>query len=85
MGGALLGGGVVTHVSAMERLVKVPSDLEILESSTHGRGLFSRKPLGPGTEVLVSQPFVHVVSSSSQGSVCDQCLTSSELVQIMNV
>ena len=65
-------------VYVMEKLVKVPTEVEILESSGYGRGLFSKRDLGPGTEVLVSQPFVHVVSSSSRGSVCDHCLNSSE-------
>lgn len=73
-------GGVVTHVycAVMEKLVKIPSGLEILESSSYGRGLFSKRNVSPGTEMLVSHPFVHVVSSSSRGYVCDQCLNSSE-------
>lgn len=83
MGGTIPGRrGLATRMDmdswTMERPVKFPSDLEILESSTHGRGLFSKRDLGPGTEVLVSQPFVHVVSSSSRGSVCDQCLSGTE-------
>jgi hypothetical protein len=71
-------GGVVAHVYKMESLVRIPSDLEVLESSIHGRGLFLKRDLDPGIEVLVSRPFVHVVSSSIRGSVCDQCLTISE-------
>ena len=69
--------GVVVHVcSSMEKLV--PPGLKVLESSGFGRGLFSKSDLAPGTEVLVSQPFLHVISSTSRGSLCDQCLKSSE-------
>ena len=67
---------VTYNVYGMEEMV--PSGLEVRESAVYGRGLFSTKGLAPGTEVLVSQPFLHVVSSPSRGTVCDQCLMSSE-------
>ena len=52
--------------------------LEVRVSDTFGRGVYSKKAIVPGVEVVRSNPLVHVVSKKKRGILCDWCLTKKE-------
>ena len=67
-------------IRTMEELLKLPPQLKLCETKAYGRGVYATSDLVPGTEILVSEPFLHVVANDYRGSRCDVCLKSSEYV-----
>ena len=61
-----------------EELLKFPVPLKLINTAAYGRGVYATCDLAPGTEILVSEPFLHVVTNSSRGTLCDVCLKNSE-------
>lgn len=52
-------------------------DLDVLCTEQYGRGLYTRRKVSCGTEILSEDPFLHVLSRSQQSTRCDWCLVES--------
>lgn len=56
----------------------LPSNLELRQEEELGRGVFAKTKIQPGTELLTALPYVHSVSDTARGNVCDYCLSPSQ-------
>ena len=52
----------------------LPDFLEVKNTPEYGRGVYSRKKLVAGTNLVVSVPVAHVISQHERGRRCDWCL-----------
>ena len=55
-----------------------PEFLELRECDVFGRGVYARKNLHPGIELIQSDSLVHVISLNERGSYCDWCISRKE-------
>ena len=55
-----------------------PEFLELRECGVFGRGVYARKNLHPGIELIQSDSLVHVISLNERGSYCDWCISRKE-------
>ena len=51
-----------------------PEFLEVRRTGEFGRGVYTKRRLLPGTELVRADPVTHVLSSSERGLRCDNCL-----------
>ena len=54
--------------------------LEVKEKEGWGRGVYAAATLSTGSEVMHTEPLVHVLSNDVRGQLCDFCLRESQFV-----
>lgn len=52
----------------------LPSFLQLVQTDEFGRGVYTRKSLSPGADVIVGCPLAHVISSHERESHCHWCV-----------
>ena len=56
-----------------------PPTVEVKETEELGRGLYAREEIRRGTEVLRSEPLVHVLNTSDVEKYCSYCLVPRQI------
>ena len=56
-----------------------PSTVEVKETKEFGRGVYAREKIPRGTEILRSEPLVHVLETSAVEDYCSCCLVAREV------
>jgi SET and MYND domain-containing protein len=57
----------------------LPDFLLVQSTPEYGRGVYTRKDLSAGVELIVSEPLVHVICSHWRGFHCDWCTETKSL------
>ena len=56
-----------------------PPAVEVKETEEYGRGLYASEEIPRGTEILRSEPLVHVLNTSDVDKYCSYCMVPREI------
>ena len=56
----------------------LPPSLEVKETPSSGRGLYTVQAFPPGTQLLTAQPLAHVVKETFRDRLCHNCFKKIE-------